>query len=85
MPLCLGIKIPKHKIGENMIKNITIIQIKKGEKEFDIHIKESSSWEEIFGVAMELRQMALNGINEMIAKETQKTESEKIIEEIKPQ
>ncbi len=65
-----------------MIKNIAVILIKKAEKEFELHVKDASSWAEIFDVAMEIRQMALNGINEMIAKEQPKTEVEEVSPEI---
>lgn len=57
-----------------MIKNIAVILIKKAEKEFELHVKDPSSWAEIFDVAMELRQAALNGINEMIEQEKKKQE-----------
>ncbi len=64
-----------------MIKNIAVILIKKAEKEFELHVKDASSWAEIFDVAMEIRQMALNGINEMIAKE----QPEKEVQEVSPE
>jgi hypothetical protein len=72
-----------------MIKNIAMIIIKKAEKEFELHIKDNSSWAEIFDVAMELRQMALNALNEQVAQEQKKPEEavqpEEVKEEPKPE
>lgn len=62
-----------------MIKNISMIQIKKGEKEFELHVRDASTWGEIFDVGEEIRQIGLKGINEMLAQEAKlKAEAEEV-------
>lgn len=48
-----------------MIKNIAVIEIEKHGKKFQLHLTESTTYGEIFDVSMELRQFAINGINEL--------------------
>jgi hypothetical protein len=48
-----------------MIKNISIWTPEKNKEKFELQIKESSSYGEIFDLAFELRQFAINGMQEM--------------------
>ncbi len=64
-----------------MIKNIAVIKIEKNGKEFEIQVRDPSSWTEIFEVALELRQLALNELNKSVAEETKQMEAAKALAE----
>lgn len=48
-----------------MLKSITILEIEKHGKKFPIHLGDNTTFGELFDVAMELREFAIKGINEL--------------------
>jgi len=55
-----------------MLKNISILEIEKNGKKFPLYLDAPTTYGELFDVAMELRQFAVNGIQEIIKNETVK-------------
>lgn len=60
-----------------MLKNIAVIEIEKHGKKFLLQLTESTTFGEIFDVSMELRQFAINGINEITKADVLKEEKPK--------
>ena len=54
-----------------MLKTISILEIEKHGKKFPLYLDAPTTYGELFDVAMELRQFALNGIQEMIKAENE--------------
>jgi len=63
-----------------MLKNIAVIEIEKHGKKFQLQLTESTTFGELFDVSMELRQFAINGINDIAKKDVPK--EEKPVEEV---
>lgn len=47
-----------------MIKNITTIELGKGDVKYPLHLNQPTTYAQLFDVALELREFALKGMQE---------------------
>lgn len=47
-----------------MLKNITIIDLGKGDVKYPLHLNQPTTYAQLFDVALELREFALKGMQE---------------------
>jgi len=60
-----------------MIKNQTILEIKKNERTYQLHLSNDSPLGEVFDVLCEMRAFVLNRLNEVAKSEVKTDESPK--------